>query len=357
MMQLTLHRGVCNESCYGMSMFSFLLCQYGDFKAADRIGHLSILLLDKCKAEEYRSNIYSCYYGIVRCWNVHIKESLEKLLDGYHVGMQTGNIENAMINALLFLLNSFMCGRNLVELERKLVSFGKIMIEHKQVVTHDIVRLMHLFVSNLLISNESPSLLGGQNTEKNDLLKQATKEHSTFLFCHTYIFASIEAYIFCDYELAANMIEKRKEVEKTMSRKSLYYGVIEFYDGLVFLAMARETNDVKWSLKLSEALSKLESFVQTGKVNCEHKLLLLQAEAKSLLGKNEDALSKYELAIAIAGKNGFVHEQAIANERVGDFFLRNGDSRASQYYGISNILYRQWGAQCKADHLCKSVPF
>eukprot|EP00957_Ditylum_brightwellii_P118879 9066681-Ditylum_brightwellii.AAC.1 len=64
MMQLTLHRGVCNESCYGMSMFSFLLCQYGDFKAADRIGHLSILLLNKCKAEEYRSNIYSCYYGI-----------------------------------------------------------------------------------------------------------------------------------------------------------------------------------------------------------------------------------------------------------------------------------------------------
>eukprot|EP00957_Ditylum_brightwellii_P089626 6825927-Ditylum_brightwellii.AAC.1 len=73
---------------------------------------------------------------------------------------------------------------------------------------------------------------------------------------------------------------------------------------------------MKWMSEASKAMSKLESHVQYGKANCEHKLLLLQAESKSLLGENQDAFRKYELSIAVAEKNGFIHEQAIANERL-----------------------------------------
>eukprot|EP00957_Ditylum_brightwellii_P007958 602953-Ditylum_brightwellii.AAC.1 len=111
------------------------------------------------------------------------------------------------------------------------------------------------------------------------------------------------------------MIERRLEVEKTVSTRSHYFGMIDFYDGLVFLAMARKTNNDKWTLRAEKAMSKLERFVQIGKANCEHKLFLLQAETNSLLGENEDAIGKYESAIAVAGKNSFIHEQAIACER------------------------------------------
>eukprot|EP00957_Ditylum_brightwellii_P027230 2058765-Ditylum_brightwellii.AAC.1 len=38
MLQLTLLHGICKESCYGMASFSFLLCHFDDFKAADHIG-------------------------------------------------------------------------------------------------------------------------------------------------------------------------------------------------------------------------------------------------------------------------------------------------------------------------------
>jgi len=183
------------------------------------------------------------------------------------------------------------------------------------------------------------------------------KENDTMLICKIYIFGIIEAYIFGEYELAADMIRKKHEVEKKLSRKTTFYGLTDFYDGLVFLAMTRKTNDMKWMSEASKAMSKLESHVQYGKANCEHKLLLLQAESKSLLGENQDAFRKYELSIAVAEKNGFIHEQAIANERLGDFLQKNGGTGASQYYGISNSLYLQWGAQGKADHLCKNIPF
>eukprot|EP00957_Ditylum_brightwellii_P018908 1421650-Ditylum_brightwellii.AAC.1 len=122
---------------------------------------------------------------------------------------------------------------------------------------------------------------------------------------------------------------KRQEAEKALTRKSLYFGMVDFYDGLVYLAMARKSNDIKWKLEAGRALSKLELFVKTGKDNCEHKLLLLQAETNSLMEENDDAFSYYESAIIVAGKNGYIHEQAIANERAGDFSLQKGDPRAS----------------------------
>eukprot|EP00957_Ditylum_brightwellii_P015518 1169045-Ditylum_brightwellii.AAC.1 len=102
----------------------------------------------------------------------------------------------------------------------------------------------------------------------------------------------------------------------------------------------------------------METFMQIGRSNIEHKLLLLEAEVKSKIGQKDIASQKYKLAIAAAEKNGFIHEQAIATERAADFFLRNNDkSNASLYYGRANSLYLKWGAKGKADDLCKNIPF
>eukprot|EP00957_Ditylum_brightwellii_P005300 404126-Ditylum_brightwellii.AAC.1 len=65
----------------------------------------------------------------------------------------------------------------------------------------------------------------------------------------------------------------------------------------------------------------------------------------------EEASHDYDLAIALAEEHGFIHKHAIANERAGDFYLRNNNPRASQHYGKVHALYLQWGAQGKADNL------
>eukprot|EP00957_Ditylum_brightwellii_P131000 9992756-Ditylum_brightwellii.AAC.1 len=67
----------------------------------------------------------------------------------------------------------------------------------------------------------------------------------------------------------------------------------------------------------------MEKFASIGKSNNEHKLRLLEAEMKSRIGEEGNAIEQYKLAIAASEKNGFIHEQAIANERAADFPLRN----------------------------------
>eukprot|EP00957_Ditylum_brightwellii_P165488 12599255-Ditylum_brightwellii.AAC.1 len=76
--------------------------------------------------------------------------------------------------------------------------------------------------------------------------------------------------------------------------------------------MARITSHYKWGVEVSSSISVLEKFIQGGNPNLENKVYLLKAEAKSLLDEKEDALAMYEMAIAAANNNAFIHEHAIA---------------------------------------------
>mmetsp|Transcript_10194 Transcript_10194/g.14859 ORF Transcript_10194/g.14859 Transcript_10194/m.14859 type:complete len:175 (+) Transcript_10194:3301-3825(+) len=54
----------------------------------------------------------------------------------------------------------------------------------------------------------------------------------------------------------------------------------------------------------------------------------------------------------VAGRSGFVHDQALANERAGIFFLETNDEFwASFYLSRARDLYRDWGAQAKVDSM------
>uniref|UniRef100_A0A7S1YNH3 KIF-binding protein n=1 Tax=Ditylum brightwellii TaxID=49249 RepID=A0A7S1YNH3_9STRA len=356
-MQLTLNHGICKESCVALASCSYLLCEFQDFEGSEHIGSLSTGLLERSKAQEYRSQVHLCVYGGVYGFK-NLKLCVEPLMDGYRVGMQTGDIQHAMFNAIQHIKIGFISGQNLIELEKKVLMFGKEMIEYNQMTSYQLLLTIKQAVTDLILSTNDPFVMAENNAEQKSLLLQATEANSLVVECELYIFGSIVAYIYNSYDLAAALIQKRYELEKKMSRTILLWGATAFYDGLIFLAMAQKSSEFEWTSEVSDVMSKIDRFVQIGKSNNEHKLLLLEAETKSRLGETDKASKKYELAIAAAEINGFVHEQAIANERAADFFLRNNDRiKASQHYGRANHLYIQWGAQGKANNLCKNIPF
>jgi len=357
MMNLTLTYGLCRESCTALANLSFILCEFGDFKASEHIGQLAMVLLKKFKAQECLPQVYLAIFSGVQSWTKIPRRCLEPILHGYEVAMQTGDVHHAMTCAYTYGMSSFVVGQSLASLERELNAFGKQMDEYKQAMVSQYSGVLRQVVANLVHSKHDLPLLASQTAEQNDLLAEGLKNKETLLLTHFYLFAGIEAYIFGEYKLAADMVEKRQAAEKHMSYRFKLNGATAFYDGLIFLAVARISRDFKWSFGASNAISRLEKHVQVGKFNCEHKLLLLQAESESMIDYNDDILKKYELAISTAAKNEYINEQAIASERAADFLLRNGDSRASHYYGKAHSLYLHWGAQGKTDHLCKNIPF
>lgn len=82
--------------------------------------------------------------------------------------------------------------------------------------------------------------------------------------------------------------------------------------------------------------------------------LIMKAEqAAGMRGEApKNVQSKFDEAIVAAGKLGFLHHQALANERAGTFFHRGGDDRwAKTYFQRARELYFRWGAFAKVGQM------
>ena len=127
-----------------------------------------------------------------------------------------------------------------------------------------------------------------------------------------------------------------------------------FLQGLIHLALARSTKRRRHLLKSRRFTKQIQTWVKKGNPNCHHMLLLLQAETLSLSSKNNVARIRkgYDDAVASAARSGFLHHQALANERAALFFVAQEDYNwATAYFQKSRALYMEYGAKAKASHL------
>ena len=68
------------------------------------------------------------------------------------------------------------------------------------------------------------------------------------------------------------------------------------------------------------------------KENFEHKYLLVAAEIERLKGKKLEAISLYDSAILSAKENGYIQNEALANERAAEFYLSQGLEKMAKTY-------------------------
>ncbi|GGA09417.1 ATP-binding protein [Okeania sp. KiyG1] len=96
----------------------------------------------------------------------------------------------------------------------------------------------------------------------------------------------------------------------------------------------------------------MKKWAQHAPMNFQHKYELVEAEMARVLGENETAATYYERAISGASENGYIHEEAIANERVAEFYLSLGREKvAKAYMTDAYYCYINWGATAKIKDL------
>jgi len=349
MLQLSFVHGVNKDSACALAGFSAMLFGLGDLDGSKNVGRMALRLQDELDTQESLPRVCFIVYSGMLSRTEPLKEVSEKFLHAYKVGMQTGDIQIALFNARLYCAMSFCSGGGLDELGRDIQIFEKQMIEYKQELNLKISFPLKHAVLTLMTCSDNPS------HESNELFKESKNLlQGTFLkkrsYASNYRFYCIcIAYIFCDYDFAREMIELRWILEENLCRLYDSFGAGHFYDCLSSVALARKTNEDKWKKYALDYFEMTKSFA----LNCQHRILLLETEIDILMGNTDNAIMKYNKAINAAAECRFIHEQAIANERAGDFCLSKGDVRASYYYGEAYILYFQWGARGKAAHLKK----
>src|SRR5580700_4502107 len=91
--------------------------------------------------------------------------------------------------------------------------------------------------------------------------------------------------------------------------------------------------------------------------NFENRAALIGAEIARIEGRTLDAEKLYEDAIRSAQANGFVHNEALANELAAGFYRARGlEKVAKAYLKEARSLYAHWGADGKVKQLDELYP-
>ena len=128
-----------------------------------------------------------------------------------------------------------------------------------------------------------------------------------------------------------------------------------FYTALCHAASA-ELGDVEGRQRHLEALTAHHRQIAAWAVQCpenfENRAALLGAEIARIEGRELEAERFYEQAIRSAHANGFSHNEAVANECAGRFYLTRGFERiANAYFLEARDCYLRWGADGKVRQL------
>ncbi|RFP63103.1 MAG: PAS domain S-box protein [Limnothrix sp. CACIAM 69d] len=101
-------------------------------------------------------------------------------------------------------------------------------------------------------------------------------------------------------------------------------------------------------------LRKWSNFAPT---NYLHKFYLVEAEQHRILEQMYAAMDYYDRAIAGAKENGYIQEEALANELAAKFYLNWGREKvATSYMQEAYYCYARWGAKAKVADLEQRYP-
>ena len=91
--------------------------------------------------------------------------------------------------------------------------------------------------------------------------------------------------------------------------------------------------------------------------NFENRAALVGAEIARIEGRDLDAMRLYEKAIQSSRTNGFVHNEAVADELAGRYYLaRNIEAAGYMYLRNARNCYERWGADGKVRQLDQLYP-
>jgi predicted ATPase/signal transduction histidine kinase/CheY-like chemotaxis protein/tRNA A-37 threonylcarbamoyl transferase component Bud32 len=340
---------------YGV-VFSGLL---QDIEAAYKFGQLALKLLNQLDAREVRSKTLFKVATFILPWKHHVRESLPLLEDAYSHGLEYGDLIHAGYSASNKCQYSYWSGWELKSLEQEMAKYSKAITQVNQETALKWHQVFHQTVLNLIGLNEKPCHLVGDAYNEDEFLPLHIQFNERTVVHCVFLNKLILCYLFGEFSQA---------VEHAIKAEQYLDGVIGwlivpmfyFYDSLVQLAIYPSAPDSQQEYLVNRVINnqeKMQKWATCAPMNFQHKYELVEAEKGRVLGEYWQATEHYERAINGAKEQGYIQEEALANELAAKFYFDCGRIKVAQtyltdaYYG-----YIRWGATRKVEDLEAKYP-
>ncbi|MEH2361066.1 AAA family ATPase [Nostoc sp.] len=350
---LSIQYGNAFTSAFAYANFGLILCgMVGNIESGYQFGQLALRLLSQSKTHALTAKTFFIVYVFIIHWKEHIRKTSQQLPEGYQSGLETGDLEFAAYCAHTYCLQSFIAGKELVELECDLRTYGEAIHQIKQETPLAWNQIFQQSVLNLMGRSVSlTSLIGEAYNEENRLPQDETDGAVIFLVHFNKLFL---CYLFSEYSQA---LENGSKAQRHLlkARGTALYPLYYLYDSLAKLAIYPESSaqaqaEILKNVDVNQ--EEIKQWANYAPMNHLHKYYLVQAEIARVLGQLLEAEEFYEQAILGARGNGYIQEEALAYELAAKYYLARGREKFAQtYMKEAHYCYERWGATAKVRDL------
>lgn len=364
--RLAIAEGNTPDAAYAYGIYGLILSGIvGDLASSYSMGQLSRRLLAKYQAsgqiESLRARTQHVLYAFVDHWHEPLTLSRPKLLTNYQLGLDTGDLEYAVLSAHVYCLNGLLTGEPLQSLNKEMSLHSEVMRQLKRETTLNFQTVWHQVVLNLLGESADATQLKGRVYDEVAQLPihQARQDMTALLI--VYWHKAVLCYWFGKSEEALCHIQRSAGYLQGVPGLPIV-PVWHFYNALIHLGQYEKnpeadvlTPDVLALVEKSQ--ENLQMWSALAPQNHEHRIALIDAEKSRVMGKVTEAMDYYDVAIDLAQALGYVHEQALANELAARFYQQRGNQKIARLYlKEAKSAYARWGAIAKLEDLQQRYP-
>ncbi|MEL6940950.1 MAG: serine/threonine protein kinase, partial [Cyanobacteria bacterium J06598_1] len=367
MLMLSATYGNSVPGAFAYALYGMQLCGTAqDIELGYRFGKLALRTLERYETTDLTCKVNQLFHAFIRNWKEPAHKGVEALADNVRTGLETGDIEFACYSAMNYCDNLCIMGVPLRTIQPKQRYYSELTKTVRQDIPHDCILIWGQFLDNLTGQTDNPTQLVGEwFDEQTQLAKlKATNSVSGLFFVATA--KMILSYLFGDYEGALEQADAIAQYE------AAGYGLLPitqlpFYKSLALLALYNRATSEQQTANLTEIKihqERLALWAAHAPENFQHKVDLVAAEIARVQQQPATALELYDRAIAGAQANGYIHEEAIANELAAKFYIEWGRSSgvhskekiAAAYLQEAYYSYVRWEAKAKTDELEQRYP-
>ena len=361
MCRLSLKYGNTALSAFGFGAYGVIMCGVlGAMRSGHEYGKLSLILLDRFDARGWLAQIYTPIYALIINWNEHIEKTLSPLRESYHIGLETGAVEFACINANIYCIHAYLSGRPLEPLEAETKAFSDSFEQYKQETNANYNEVYHQGMLNFMGKSDDPLILTGTAYDEEQMVRQNHDRNDQTGTFFIHFNKLILCYHFMQYDEAKyHATESRKLLDAVLAKFEIPNH--HYYEALTLLALYSKSspNEKRRIMRrVRNTLRKLRKWSVTAPENYQHKYHLVNAERLRVLGKaNNKAGLEYDRAIEGASNNRYLHEEGLSYELAGRHYMAmNSDRLAHFNFQAAYAAYQQWGAVAKLNLLEQHYP-
>jgi PAS domain S-box-containing protein len=358
---LSLERGNSDGSCFAYVWLGIIAGpHFGNYKAAFRFGRLGYELVEKRGLKRFQARTYACFGYDVMPWTEHYRACRDLLRRAFEAANKTGDLTFAAYSCNNLNSNLLAAGDPLVEVQR--VAENGLEFAQKARFGHviDLITPQLGLIRTLRgLTPKFGTFDDGQFDEVRFERHLASEPVLALPECW-YWTRKLQARFFAgDY---ASAVDASLKVQRVLRVAASLFETAEyqFYGALSHAACCDSAiaDERRQHFEVLAAHHRqLEIWAENCPDNFENRAALVSAEIARIQGRELEAEHFYEQAIHSAHTNGFVHNEALANELAARFYAARGFEKiAHAYLRDARYGYLRWGADGKVRQLDQRYP-